>query len=437
MCYELEIHPRDVLYFRDGRPLGGSNDGSGAMWPQPSIFHSAMLGALHGSLGSSIGQWESNHHVTEKEAAKKSKVRFQFGGLKTWGPFPKKNDKIFVPTPADLLPAEENLSDGVAVPLKLPTPSDLQSANCATNLPVPLKYPVGSFNQPSKATLGGWISMDELYRYLEGKVKGLQTVDSKEFYSEESRPGIGIDSETGVTQEHMFYSAEYLRLTEGTSMAAFAECFAKKYDGTETDVLKELFQSTSQTPFIFGGQRGMAYLECCRDKRNFPEPDVSSTCIKWVLLTPAYFEHGWIPSWVNMEHNENFDPGIEQGRVMLKEKVERGAMMRDEWRRKIAIVTPVGANLVAARIPKPVAVSGWKLDKDADCAGGEAKPTRLYVPAGAVYYFKCDSSEGAKKLVALLHGQTKSDRLGEQGFGLGICGTWNFKSLTNDGGVNE
>ncbi|WP_417170035.1 hypothetical protein [Victivallis sp.] len=23
MNYELELHPRDVLYFRDGRPLGG------------------------------------------------------------------------------------------------------------------------------------------------------------------------------------------------------------------------------------------------------------------------------------------------------------------------------------------------------------------------------------------------------------------------------
>jgi hypothetical protein len=56
------------------------------------------------------------------------------------------------------------------------------------------------------------------------------------------------------------------------------------------------------------------------------------------------------------------------------------------------------------------------------------------VPAGAVYYFACDSAKDAAALASALnwHGETpgttirnrRSTLLGEKGFGLGVCGTW-------------
>jgi CRISPR-associated protein Cmr3 len=66
-----------------------------------------------------------------------------------------------------------------------------------------------------------------------------------------------------------------------------------------------------------------------------------------------------------------------------------------------------------------------------------AKPTHLAVPAGSVYYFECRDPEAARVLAAALnwHGEDtspttiknrRSTLMGEKGFGLGVCGTWDF-----------
>ena len=47
MMHQLEITPRDILFFRDGRPIGASDAGHGADWPLPSTFHEALLSAFH------------------------------------------------------------------------------------------------------------------------------------------------------------------------------------------------------------------------------------------------------------------------------------------------------------------------------------------------------------------------------------------------------
>lgn len=63
-----------------------------------------------------------------------------------------------------------------------------------------------------------------------------------------------------------------------------------------------------------------------------------------------------------------------------------------------------------------------------------AKSTHLAVPAGAVYYFEAADPDHASKLAAALnwHGKDqtfvnrRSGLFGEKGFGLGVCGTWEF-----------
>ena len=414
MCYELEINPRDVMFFRDGRPIGASAEGSGAVWPLPSTFYSAMMSALSIAFSAEISEWEGKHNKTSQD---KETARFNFGGLKTWGPFPKDyRGDIYLPTPADLLvsDAQDNIAAGVISPVN----------NIGfSNLPKPLKYSVASTQKPSKKELGAWISVEQFVKYLKGENKGLETKPGAELFSSESRPGVAINPETGANEEGAFYSAEYMRLKDGVSMAAFAECEAKKFNKSSgKDVLSQLFSDRSHNGIIFGGQRGVAWLENKRNKSASSPINISpsigkSRRVKWVLLSPAYFEQGWIPGWVK------------DGQVMLSEKVERGSMTRQEWRDQIKKASTIEAELVAARIPKALVASGWKLDKDSDNAGGEAKATRLYIPAGAVYYFECTSEEEAQKLVTTLHGQTKSDNLGEKGFGLGVCASWELTEI--------
>jgi len=423
MCYEIEIIPRDVMYFRDARPIGASADGSGGNWPLPSTMHSAMMSALHTRFKQQISQWESKHiHLSEHEKNnnKIAKSSFQFGGLKTWGPFPKTaaNNMIYLPTPADLLPSN-NTNYQVAGVMQ---PVDISLGK--SNLPKPVKYPVTSTTKPSKKELGQWLSIEQFQKYLDDDIAGLITTPTKDLYQTETRPGIAINAETNTTEDGKFYSAEYLRLKKNISMVAFTHCEAKKYQNNNSkDLFQEFFTDSNRSAFIFGGQRGVAWLESVRTKKttplSIPPSKTTAIHIKWVLISPAYFTNGWIPGFIEQD----------SGKVMLKEKIERSTMTRKQWREKLQTTPPIGAKLVAARIPKAIPTSGWKIDKDGNGAGGAAKASKLLVPAGSVYYFECNNQQEAKKLIDSLHGQTKSDHLGEQGFGLGLCGTWKLITI--------
>jgi hypothetical protein len=175
-----------------------------------------------------------------------------------------------------------------------------------------------------------------------------------------------------------------------------------------------------------------------------------TTHIKWLLLSPAIWpaipegkaangttrqQHpgGWLPNWICPE----------TGQVLLKagDIERRQGESRADWRKRVRALGNVAARLVAARIPKPIVVTGWTEAlhlKDTPWQRQHGpRPTLLAVPAGAVYYFEADTPEAAAQLAAALnwHGNDtksatirnrRSTLLGEKGYGLGVCGTWNF-----------
>jgi hypothetical protein len=149
-----------------------------------------------------------------------------------------------------------------------------------------------------------------------------------------------------------------------------------------------------------------------------------------VLLSPAVFPAipadsgkgiaahpgGWLPTWVHPE----------TGQVMLPrgDLPEREAFAsRDAWRQAVARVPKSAARLVAVRIGKPLAFSGWDLQSG-------PKPTCLAVPPGSVYVFRCDGAAEARDLAQALAWNggggcevrnRRSGLFGEKGFGLGVC----------------
>jgi CRISPR-associated protein Cmr3 len=286
------------------------------------------------------------------------------------------------------------------------------SATPSSNLPRPLKYPVGSLEKPSKEKTGEWIAADELEKYLLGNIGELQTAKNEEFYNSEARISVEISPKTGTAAKGKLFSVEYLRMKPEVSMVVFAQCEARKYGENQTkDVLEELFKIAQKHSFTLGGQQGVAYMQgrCC--KKPFRNTTAHGCNVKWVLLTPTCFNAGWLPGW------------IQDGKVMLKSVSDTSgqAMTRKEKREKLNASPTINAKLVAARIDKPRAVSGWK-----NIIGGGPKSTKYLVPAGSVYYFECENEAEAGKLIAALHGNPKSDLFGEQGFGIGVCSKWDF-----------
>lgn len=458
------LHPTDVLFFRDGRPMSGSLSGQGAAWPLPNVISHAFHAALHrADLG------EVHAHRSGKSGEYTDQRDRKFGSLKTVGPFPVctngEANTWFFPRPLDTTVSDEKFIVSLR-PVK---------SSGASNLPVPLKYTVGNQKPPTKDLQPAWCSEGALATYL-----GTEARDSlaarqifkqdRDFSDAESTIGIGINSETGTAEDQKIYSANYLRLRDGWRLGTFASAPDKdfRHSNGSNDLVGALLNA-DQGSILVGGQQRVCTASrdaSIVDRLPLPLGKTSGfstldgkVLVKWTLLTPAIFPEidshtgGWLPSWIEQK----------TGQVMLLDGPGKNAAKR----KRVREGQPIKANLVAAMTGKPLVVTGWALPNSTDRPEDGAKSTHLAVPAGSVYYFECDDESSARQLAAALnwHGVTasvplagsvaapvsvagsqvrgsanspqaggsgnnienrRSTLMGEKGFGLGVCSSWNF-----------
>ena len=306
-----------------------------------------------------------------------------------------------------------------------------------------------------------WLSQAAYQRYLDGSEAALRKDEShndSEFADTEHTIGIAIDPDTGTTGQGeatgKIYSAHYLRLREAWQLGVCASAEDKEFSRTPNgnDLVKALLNG-GHHQIIVGGQQRICSA-CVKDTAHplprgklneFRERD-GRHLVKWVLLSPAVWpaikadaahinDHpgGWLPNWIAQQEVRLDHDVVEAGDVLLLD----GPGRLKARRKHLEEGGRIKAKLVAAIIPKPLVVTGWALPDEALGETGGAKSTHLAVPAGAVYYFEADSAEEACKLAAALnwHGgesnpanirNRRSTLLGEKGFGLGVCGTWQF-----------
>jgi hypothetical protein len=445
------LQPTDVLFFRDGRPMGGASAGHGAAWPLPTVVNHAFHAALH--RAGDVFKDTHPHRRGRSGVYEESRDR-RFGSLVTAGPFPVCTNGAdhtwFFPRPADA----DDSGCAILHPFRTDSPSSLQA---------PCRSPVTSTKPPSKESAEPWWSEGAWNAYVGSPQRSELSArpflkKDGDFADTEHTYGIGIDPDTGTVEEGKFYSANYLRLREGWKLGVLATASDKDYHHAEygSDLIRALLNGHG-AEIIAGGQQRIctATLETHATERlplplglieGFTRHD-EKWLVKWVLLTPAIWPEiaegqsnrgthrkfhpgGWLPNWICPQ----------SGQVLLE-------TINDEERRRRRNLNASGkgyssnpnisANLVAAIVPKPIPVTGWALPNETDRPEGGAKSTHLAVAAGAVYYFEASSPEDAAKLAAALnwHGNAptpttiknrRSTLMGEKGFGLGVCGTWQF-----------
>lgn len=439
------LSPTDVLFFRDGRPMEGSLAGHGAAWPLPNVISAALHAALHRA---DFRDTHTHRFIHQGSAAARSR---RFGSLVTAGPFPVRVDKAgsqtwFFPRPLDF--SGVGLQPGLA-------PSRAQNWRQSGSLRKPLRFPVASLRPPSKETAAlDWLTAGSWHTYLSGELSAASTgLNDQDFLDTEHTIGIGIDSGTQSAAEGEIYSAHYLRLREGFRLGIACEAPEQDRNGDAngSDIVQRLFSSSRH--IVVGGQQRVCTAELisnqlilplpCGRQNGFHATRDSHVLVKWILLSPAVWPAiaagqstggqtihahpgGWLPNWV--------DPST--GDVLLKQR--SGKIWRSGRRRQSEEESSIGARLVAALTAKPVVVTGWSVGntESPEAESGGAKSTHLAVPAGAVYYFEADDQAAAAKLAGALnwHGDSagaairnrRSTLLGEKGFGLGVCGTWQF-----------
>jgi hypothetical protein len=458
------LEPNDVLFFRDGRPMTGSLAGHGAAWPLPNVVNAALHAALHRAA---LPQAHVHRRALSGRVLSEDRERdgYKFGALTSAGPFPvRSNDgqppQWFFPRPADA-----RREGSVAVTLR-PVASlpDWETPWMASSLPAPLQFAVGSTAAPAKDDHPEpWLSRAALQAYIDETQKDFGAdhfAADGNLLDREQQIGIAIDPVTQAAgqgeAEGQIYSAHYLRLRHGWRLGVLA---ASPDSSAGHDLIRDVLQADKH--IVIGGQQRVctavilpgsldsdrAPLALPAGRREGFAQANGKWLVKWALLTPAVWPEisdrnpdgsairdralrpiqrhpgGWLPNWVDAR----------SGQVLLKTRIDA----RREGRKRVAREeTPIAASLVAAIVPKPLVVTGWSLGDARFGAAAKpgAKSTHLAVPAGAVYYFAAGSASAAVALADLLnwHGSTngseiknrRSTLMGEKGFGLGLCGTW-------------
>lgn len=362
-----ELKPRDVLFFRDGRPMDADktklkdvrNIGHGAVWPRPDYLYK---GVIHALLNETAG------------------VKFgDFPSLKVMGPYPLAEDTLYLPRPLDWDMAIE------------PCP--------CTDLPKPLEC--GFIDRTEgKKKLPSWITMEDFKKYLVSGCNGMFAPSHSDglLFGTESRIGTTLDAFTGASKRvkgrHASgqYQGEYLRLAKGVSMWCSVE--------TGRIGMAKDAPPAPETPkaFVMGGQGGMVVRHDTDVDlvSQLPPPAVTvdgDVFVRWTLIAPALFrETGWLPGWCRDSRKDPADPK------------PLGTVMFPDCH---------GCRLVGACTGKPICFSGWDMETG-------IKPTVLAVPQGSAYLFRCADKTSAEALVSRLHLRRQSDE-GPQGFGIGVC----------------
>ncbi len=183
--------------------------------------------------------------------------------------------------------------------------------------------------KPKKGEGRLWLREDRLRTYLDGDVA--HATPEMELLLRESRFGIGRDDRVRAATEGLLYEVVYVRPREGV--------------GLEVEIIG--LRDWPDRGILRMGGEARAGLYCPSDCADWPAiPDPLPERFRLYLATPACFQDGWRPR----------DLG-----AFFEGKVE----------------------LAAAAVGRFDAVGGY------DMARGQQKPSRRYVPAGSVYYFRC------------------------------------------------
>jgi len=379
---KIFIEPSDVLMFRDGKPFSGGDDhyARGIFPPSPSTFYGSIRSRI---LSETFPQYES-----VKEGRIPDPVAREIGTPSTYGSLAITNFLLAQKTHKEVLPLfpapkdivrikredkkeEDELIKGKDELLLLSPHSDV-SAKLRFNLSEPVLVPLWLKDERPLEEVSGFLSTDIMTGYLIGEVPDA-IISSESLYVREERVGIKKDRIRRSAATGALYSVEYFRLKEGVG-------FCLDLNGVTSLPKEGLLR--------LGGDHRSAYYK----ETTFSMPSVGTIKrkvkenkrFKVMLLTPAIFNKGWLPDWVNKETGKGQVNGLE-------------------------------LQLVSAAVGKPLSIGGFDLVKSTP------KDMKRAVPSGSVYYFE-HNEESAEEIFNAFWLKSISSEKQKEGFGITIIG---------------
>lgn len=388
------IEPRDPLIVRDGRPFGPDPGARAESLPFP--FPSTTSGGIRTQAGKDT---DGVFPVGDQQLIR------TLLGIEVRGPLLVDLDKQgevaswFFPAPSDalLLKGEDEATARLyrLVPLKL-------SGRAATDMTAASKYMqsdelalVGlteeARGKPYRPAPRFW-NQSAFYDWLQGSAKdaSLRVLVPAELGHSgplrDQRLHVRLDPQTLAAMEG------FLFLTEGRAFARPADGAAAAIPPIHMALAVQSEAELKEGIAPLGGERRL--MRWYRSKKQvWPEPPdglletiADEGACRLLLLTPAYFERGWRPTWLLQQSGE------------------------------------AQARLAAAAVGRPQVVSGWDFERN------RPKPSRRLAPAGTVFFLQLGPDREANRRWAetmWMSCVSDDDQSRKDGFGLAVVGAWN------------
>jgi len=356
----IAISALDTLFFRDGKPFSMGEES----WADGVFppYPSVLYGALRTWYIMNKGQGVNQELIDESSGIILRGIMYQHQGA------------IYLPLPMDFVEPKEKSTEQIeqekrekkyrVIKLSRREKATLSKYSLSTLLMPPVgTEEVGSFDD-------GLMDTGRFQQYLEGTLdKYDNAVKLSDLAPSEPKVGIGRDNYTGTSDDGKLYRVGMRRLNDLEILLDLE----LPQDGQEP--ASRLLKLGGEGKVAMFRERGRIRRSDRIDKDTI---ELEKNRFKLYLATPAFFKNGWRPN--------------------LEKKFE------------------IKANLVAAAVGKPQYIGGF------DMAKRKAKPMLKAVPAGSVFYF--ESAEPAEKILEKLQGESISDFLSEQGFGITYVGNY-------------
>lgn len=374
------INALSPLVFRSGKPFGAQSDTEDIIFPLPSaaagLIRTVWAQQQHGFDG----------HFNDEVLRQKS-VNGLFLAKHQANSTSSGEIELFVPKPSDAIYLKNKATEKIEL-IRLSPVAFPENSGC--DLPHSDLLPVQMEKDTKSKPQGGkqfWALKDWL-AWQNGNQLSFEEIDARgvNLPSPEVRTHVAIDGDSLAGQDGLLFQ---------TAAYDFANQRRGHHQGWEDSRLGFVIASaeTLQNDTVrFGGEGRLSRLE--QVKIDMPsETSIPTDGLKITLLTPAIFEQGWLPAWVDKDSLEGKLPN-----------------------------TNITVKLKAAAIDRWQPVSGWDLAKH------KPKATRKAVSAGSVYWFEIKGGDVVNEL-GNIHLQAISDDEQDKrdGFGIAAVASWKIK----------
>lgn len=363
MQYYL-IKPKDPLIIRSGRPFEEISDAQAARFPSPSTVAGALRNIYARSNGKSLDVELLKRAVTGPLA-----VKLSANGNKPTA------DDILVPKPADVQYFRDQKEKKEIlvryIPMTLEEGEDCDLPNGL--LPILAKKPKDDKAEKPKAGKPApgpnWWSIKDLEKWRKGENVSFEDIKKNGWTPTEPdiRTHIAIDNQTRNAEAGKIFQTTGLTMWQTPQIDTpslgkpFPEYSIALLAGIDGEI-------SNKTMMNLGGERRLAEVENCdlwpKMPKDFVKTIKEAKGFTLTFLTPALFNNGWLPSWLDDETLTGTPPCCKSLNVRLR------AAALDRW------------------IPQ----SGW------DLVNRQPRAAQKMIPAGATYWFEITSDSSDKDI---------------------------------------